>query len=259
MLILVASKSAAEFLGLLLAIFIAFRAIRYLFYARVSIDFLGQGAESFFHTPAAINNRNITTSGYRQLSYSKFRLKLRLSASRPIELHGATLYARHRDMARQWAELSPVTLPISENETNIFEDIQDFARRNARPYVNESIVLDNGSESYSETLGAGENREMTIARLGGFILPLPQQSRKINGADYCDILLRLNINAVAAVFLYAVPAYNSHDAHGPILLDSRTFAGARTFDVLTWASKVRPNAGAEGQYRGTKFWVRLRT
>lgn len=250
--------SAAEIACLLFIAVIARKAYKHLFYGRVSIDFLPPATESYVQTPDTVGNRNIKSSGPRQLSHSMFRLKLRLSASHKVQVHGAALYAFHRDMARQWAELSPITLPVLSNEDEILESVQDFVESNSKAYVAESVILDNGTENCKFELSASEDREMVIARLGGFILPLPRRSRNINGTDYCDVLLRLNINAIAVAFLCCVPVYNDHDESGPIISDFKVFRRAKTIDLLTWATKVRPDTGAEGQRRGEKFWVQVR-
>ena len=249
--------SAAELVGLLLAAVIALKAYRHLFFARVGVEFLPPSSESYVQTPDSIDEKDVTNLGSRQLSFSKFRLSLRLSTSHKILLRGANLYAFHRDMARQWAELSPITLPVSSRAQEIQASIQDFVESNSKDNVSKAIILDNGTENYKIELSAGEDREMVIARLGGFILPLPERSRTIKQINFCDVLVRLNINTVAVAFLVCVPRYSTHDDSGPIISDFKIFGRAKTIDVLTWATKVRPDPGAEGGRRAEKFWVKL--
>jgi hypothetical protein len=249
--------TAAEILGLFIVAIITVKAYKQLFHARVSIDFLPPSTETYVQTPDAVGNQTMATSGIRQLSHSKFRVKIHVSTSKKIQVHGAALYAYHRDMARQWAELSPITLPVLSNEGAVHHSIAEFVEANSRPAVAGSVILDNGTEKHKIELSAGEGREMVIARLGGFILPLPERNRTISGTNYCDVLLRLNINSVAAAFLVCLPRYDAHDESGPIVSDFKIFRRAKTVDVLTWATKVRPQPGAEGGRRAEKFWVKL--
>ncbi len=248
---------AAEIVGLLLAAFIAAKAYRQFNYACVSLDLLAPSIESYVQRAGTEGNANSTNPGARQLSHSLFRLNLKISASHKVKMRGAVLYAYHRDMARQWAELSPITLPVLSNDEKMQRSIQDFVRRNSREHVSGSVILDNGVEKYDIELSAGKVRQMVVARLGGFILPLPERSRIINGMNFCDVLLRLNINAVAAAFLVCLPRHDAHDECGPIVSDFKIFRRAKTIDVLTWATKVRPQTGAEGGRRTEKFWVKL--
>lgn len=251
-------EGSAEIVVLLLCALGVARGAPHFLFGRVTIDFLPSSAESYFYTPDIAANRHVIDDRSRQFSYSVFRLRSRISTSSRIQLQGATVYAFHQDMARQWAELSAVTLPVYSDEKQIHESIHAFANSNSGSALGESVILDNGSEKIKAQLGAGEVREMVFARIGGFTLTLPGRSRKINGTNYCDMLLRLNINGAAVVFLYSVPVFDGPEESGPIFMGAKRFHNAKTLDIVTWALGARPNPGAEGRRQRSRIWVERR-
>lgn len=246
--------------------------VRYIF-GKITIDFRGNSDESYFHTPDIVPNLDIYPMLQGRFSYTKFRLKLQISPSYKIQIHGVEMYAFHKDLVPEWPILRAVGLPIVFDDIHMHTEISKFAYGNSRPTseevgfatkyrkmlssVDNATILDNGNGDFSaETISSEEVRDIVIARIGEFPITI-NESRKIYKAEYCDALLIIRINAVDVAFLCSLPK-NRNDENRPRLFALKTFRGADTSAMLVWASKHRPKLDYTGGRTVAKLRLKLR-
>jgi len=216
-----------------------------------ALGIVGPNNVSYFHTPDIPPNKEIFSGDGRIFSYSKFRIRLRLWTSYKIRIHSVHLYAFNRELDRKWEKLLKVSLLTQDHF--IRPTLRKFEADNSKPNIGEKVNLDNGNEDCDIEVDQDGSDDVLIARLGQFSRTLPDNSRKINDTDYCDVLIILHINTAQVLLLCSLPVLDNDEKNISFMFRAKVMRGFRESDALTWATKVRPRPNYAKRPNGVKL------
>ncbi len=206
----------------------------------LTIAAVGPNNVSYFHTPDIPPNKDIFFFGDRKgFSYTKFRIRLLLWSAYKIRVHSIQTYALHVGLKPEWwTELHRVDLPVQEHD--IRPTLRRFEEENSKEHVGGGVTLDNGTENIGLEIEKNGSAEILVVRIGQFPKTLSDDGRVIDGANYCDLLIVLHVNAVTQIaILCSLPEFHNDEKNMPIIGGIKRFRRNSKSEFFEWADKNR--------------------